>query len=206
MTSKRIITALTAVALSSMLLAGCTTTNGPTPTPSTASPTPTATAPTSITGEAPKDEDEAIDKAKATIGLLHDVWEQVDASGGHDADLFEAVATGAMLTTAQQDAARTAEGPILNVDGENVKGQATVTGKLAFEPKTAYGQEYEGVDNGLVIVPGCLDASGRVTTTADGKPAMTNPNPRNEVEYHVIYDAKTKTWLVNDRVSLGTTC
>lgn len=205
MTSKRIITALTAVALTGMLLAGCTAT-GPTPGPSTASPTPTATAGTSITGEAPKNEDEAITKAKATIVLLHDVWEQVDASGGHKPELFDAVATGRMLTTAQQDAASTANGPILNADGVSVKGQSTVTGKLAFEPKTAYGQDWEGITNGLVIVPGCLDSSGLVRTTADGKPAMKSPQTRVEVEYHVVYDAKTKTWLVNDRINLGTTC
>ena len=35
---------------------------------------------------------------------------------------------------------------------------------------------------------------------------MQNPTPRNEVEFHVIYDAETKTWLVNDRIDLGTTC
>lgn len=206
MTSKRIITALTAVALTGLLLTGCTSTTGPSPSPSTASPTPTATAPSSITGEAPEDEDEAIDKAKATITLLLDAWEQVDATGGNSPELFDVVATGRMLSRVQEDASRTANGPILNEDGESIEGQATVQGRIDFEPTTAYGQEYEGIANGLVIVPGCQDASGRITTTADGKPAMQNPNPRNEVEFHVIYDAETKTWLVNDRIDLGTTC
>jgi len=205
MTTKRIITALTAIAISGVLLAGCTGTGGPTPTASTGSPTPTPTA-SSITGEAPADEAEAIDKSEATVELLHDVWEQVDASGGHTPELFDAVATGRMLTEAQNSASRTANGPILNADGDSIEGQATVTGRLEFEQKTAYGQEYEGVDNGLVILVGCLDSSARITTTADGKPAMQNPNLRNEVEYHVVYNAETKTWLVNDRIDLGTTC
>lgn len=206
MTSKRIITALTAVALSSMLLAGCTTTAAPTPTTSTASPTPTVTAPTSITGEAPKDEDEAIDKAKATIDLLLATQAQISAAGGADASAYEAVATGKALKEFQEDALRISKGPILNADGDSIEGQSKVEGSLVFEPKTAYGQEYEGVENGLVIVPGCLDGSQRKITTADGKPAMENPKPRNEVEFHVIYNAETKTWLVNDRISLGTTC
>ena len=205
MTSKRIITALTAIALSGVLLAGCTTTGEPTPTATTASPTPTPTA-TSITGEAPVDEAEAIDKAKATIDLLLATQAEISAAGGTDASAYEAVATGRALQEFQEDALRISKGPILNEDGENVEGQSTVEGSLVFEPKTAYGQEWESVANGLVIVPGCLDGSARKITTADGKPAMQNPNPRNEVEFHVIYNAETKTWLVNDRISLGTTC
>ena len=205
MTTKRIITALTAIAISGVLLAGCTGTAGPTPTATTGSPTPTPTA-SSITGEAPADEAEAIDKAQATIDLLIVTQTEISAAGGTDASAYEAVATGRALQEFQEDALRISEGPILNEDGVNVEGQSTVEGSLVFEPKTAYGQEWESVANGLVIVPGCLDGSNRKITTADGKPAMQNPNPRNEVEFHVIYNAETKTWLVNDRIDLGTTC
>ncbi|WP_292809433.1 hypothetical protein [Microbacterium sp.] len=198
--------AVAGIIAAALTLTACTGTGNPTPTGSpTNTPTPTPTV-TPITGEAPADEDEAITKAQQTITLLLDVWEQVDATGGNNPELFDIVATGRALTEAQNDAARTANGPILNEDGESIEGQATVTGKLVFEPMTAYGQEYEGIANGLVIVPGCLDGSGRITTTADGKPAMTNPEPRNEVEFHVIYDAESQRWLVNDRISLGTTC
>ena len=35
---------------------------------------------------------------------------------------------------------------------------------------------------------------------------MQNPNPRNQVEYHVGYDVDRKAWLVNDRIDLGETC
>lgn len=198
--------AVAGIIAAALTLTACTGTGNPTPTGSpTNTPTPTPTV-TPITGEAPADEDEAITKAQQTITLLLDVWEQVDATGGNSPELFDIVATGRMLSRVQEDASRTANGPILNEDGESIEGQATVEGRIEFEPTTAYGQEYEGIANGLVIVPGCQDASGRITTTADGKPAMQNPTPRNEVEFHVIYDAETKTWLVNDRIDLGTTC
>lgn len=198
--------AVAGIIAAALTLTACTGTGNPTPTGSpTNTPTPTPTV-APITGEAPADEDEAITKAQQTITLLLDVWEQVDATGGNSPELFDIVATGRMLSRVQEDASRTANGPILNEDGESIEGQATVEGRIEFEPSTAYGQEYEGIANGLVIVPGCQDASGRITTTADGKPAMQNPTPRNEVEFHVIYDAETKTWLVNDRIDLGTTC
>ena len=198
--------AVAGIIAAALTLTACTGTGNPTPTGSPANtPTPTPTV-APITGEAPADEDEAITKAQQTITLLLDVWEQVDATGGNSPELFDIVATGRMLSRVQEDASRTANGPILNEDGESIEGQATVEGRIEFEPTTAYGQEYEGIANGLVIVPGCQDASGRITTTADGKPAMQNPTPRNEVEFHVIYDAETKTWLVNDRIDLGTTC
>lgn len=204
MSIKRI--TIAGIIAATLTLAACSNggTTDPTTTPSeTPTPTPTVTA---ITGDAPADENEAITKAEATIDLLLDVWEQVDATGGNSPELFESVATGRMLSRAQEDAARTANGPILNEDGDSIEGQSTVEGRLVFEPTTAYGQEYEGVANGLVIVPGCLDSSARITTTADGKPGMTSPQTRSEVEYHVIYDAETKTWLVNDRIDLGTEC
>lgn len=198
--------AVAGIIAAALTLTACTGTGNPTPTGSpTNTPTPTPTV-APITGEAPADEDEAITKAQQTITLLLDVWEQVDATGGNSPELFDIVATGRMLSRVQEDASRTANGPILNEDGESIEGQATVEGRIEFEPTTAYGQEYEGIANGLVIVPGCQDASGRITTTANGKPAMQNPTPRNEVEFHVIYDAETKTWLVNDRIDLGTTC
>jgi len=207
MSTKRTLTALAGIAAGLTLLVGCTNTS-PAPTPTTSSagtPTPSAT-PTSITGEAPADENEAISQAEATIDLLLSTQAQISAAGGTDPSRYEAVATGRTLEEFQEDATRIANGPLLNVDGDEVEGQSKVEGSLIFEPTTAYGQEWEGVTNGLIIVPGCLDGSERKITTADGKPAMQNPNPRNEVEFHVIYDADSKTWLVNDRISLGTTC
>lgn len=189
-----------------LTLTACTGTGNPTPTGSptdTATPKPTAT---SITGEAPENEDEAIAQAEAAIDLLFEVNAEVSAAGGTDSSPYDAIASGKALTFYQADAARIANGPILNEDGESIDGPSTVEGALVFEPKTAYGQEWQGIANGLVIVPGCLDGSDRLITTADGKPAMQNPNPRNEVEMHVIYDAEKKAWFVDDQISLGTTC
>lgn len=205
LTTKRTLTALAGLAAGMALLAGCTTA-GPTPSGSpSVTPTPTPTA-TSISGEAPTDEDEAITKAEATIELLMQVNAEVSAAGGTDPTPYESVATGKALEFYKADAAGIANGPTLNADGKNIDGPATVEGSLVFEPKTAYGQEWKGVANGLVIVPGCLDNSGRIITAADGSPAMKNPKPRNEVEMHVIYDAEQRIWLVNDQISLGTTC
>ena len=198
--------AIAGIIAAALTLTACTGTGNPNPTGSaTNSPTPTPTA-SSITGEAPADENEAITKAEAAIDLLFQVNAEVSAAGGTDPSPYEAVATGSALSFYQADAARIAKGPIINEDGDSIDGPSTVEGSLVFEPKTAYGQEWEGVANGLVIVPGCLDGSGRMITTSDGKPAMKNPNPRNEVEMHVIYDAEQKVWLVNDQISLGTTC
>lgn len=198
--------AIAGIIAAALTLTGCTGTGTPNPTGSaseTPTPTPSATA---ITGEAPADENEAIDQAEATIELLLATQTRVTEAGGTDTAAFEAVATGNALRTYVADAEGIANGPTLNEDGESIEGPSTVEGSVVFEPTTAYGQEYEGIANGLVIVPGCLDGSGRKITTADGKPAMQNPNPRNEVEFHVIYNAETQTWLVNDRISLGTTC
>lgn len=204
MSIKRI--AIAGLIAATLTLAACSNGGPADPTTSpTATPTPTPTA-TSITGEAPVDEEEAISQAEATIQLLFKVNAEVSAAGGTDPSPYEAVATGRALEFYQADAAGIANGPTLNEDGESIDGPSTVEGSLVFEPKSAYGQEWQGVENGLVIVPGCLDNSGRNITTADGKPAMKNPKPRNEVEMHVVYDAEQKVWLVNDQISLGTTC
>lgn len=204
MSTKRIaIAGIIAVALT---LTACTGTGTPNPTGSgTATPTPTPSA-TAITGEPPADENEAVDKAEAAIELLLATQARVTQAGGTDTAAYEAVATGNALRIYVADAEGIANGPTLNEDGESIEGPSTVEGSVTFEPTSGYGQEYEGIANGLVIIPGCLDGSQRKITTADGKPAMKNPNPRNEVEFHVVYNADAKTWLVDDRISLGTTC
>ncbi len=204
MSIKRI--AIVGIFAAALTLTACTGTGNPNPTGSTSgTPTPTPAA-TAITGEAPADEAEAIDKAEAAIELLLATQTRVSEAGGTDTAAYETVATGNALRTYVADAEGIANGPTINEDGDSIEGPSTVEGSVVFEPKTAYGQEYEEIANGLVIVPGCLDGSGRKLTTADGKPAMTNPNPRNEVEFHVVYNADTKSWLVDDRISLGTTC
>jgi outer membrane murein-binding lipoprotein Lpp len=202
MTHRTLIT-IGALLVSATLLAGCSSPTTPAAIPTTsATPTPTASGPVS----APKDEAEAIAAAEDAIDRLLTVYTEVDAAGGTNPEAFEAVAIGNALEDAKADAYRTAHGPILNEASESIEGQATVTGTLVFEQITAYGQEWQGIPNGLVIVPGCLDNSGRITTTADGQPAMKNPKPRNKVEFRVSYDAEREAWLVADRTSLGETC
>ena len=89
----------------------------------------------------------------------------------------------------------------------NVEGQAKTEGRIMFEPETAYGQEHNGVENGLVILPGCMDISGYKITTADGKPAYRPDSDRNKVEFQVTYDAERKLWLVSDLLDFtGQTC
>ncbi|WP_193599378.1 hypothetical protein [Microbacterium sp. YJN-G] len=200
--------ALAGIIAAALTLTACTGTGNQNPTASpTDTPTPTPTA-TSITGEAPADEDEAITKAEAAIELLLATQAQVtgEGNGGTDTAPYEAVATGAALQRYIEDAARIANGPTLNEDGESIDGPSTVEGAVVFEPMTAYGQEWQGVPNGLVLVPGCLDLSGRKITTADGKPAMQNPNLRNQFEFQVSYDAESKTWKVSNLIDLGATC
>ncbi|KXZ58740.1 hypothetical protein Mlaev_02443 [Microbacterium laevaniformans] len=194
-----------AVAIAGALtLAGCTGTQPPVSSPTVStSETPTPT-PTSF--EPPADEAEAIAAAEATITRLLTIQAEVDQAGGTDTAAYDAVATGKALQLYVANSTRIAEGPLLNEDGESIDGQSTVEGAITFEPLSAYGQEWQDVPNGLVIVPGCLDGSGLKITTADGKPAMQNPNPRNQVEFHVVYDVDQKSWLVNDRISLGETC
>lgn len=205
MTSKRIITALTAVALSSMLLAGCTSTPEPTFTPGTPTPTPTSAGPT--TYDPPADEAEAISAAEDTIEQLLVVQGEVHAAGGTDTARFDDYATGKALDNYVTNAQRIAKGPLANEDGQNVEGQAKTEGRIMFEPETAYGQEFNGTANGLVIVPGCLDISEYKITTADGKPAYRPDSDRNKVEFQVIYDAERKLWLVSDRIDFqGQTC
>lgn len=194
------------ILLAALTLSACSTGPGadPTATPTdSATPTPTATdgpvAP-------PSSEEEAIDAATARIELLLQTQEEVTSAGGTDTTPYEAIAIDGALEFFEQDATRIAEGPLLNEDGESIDGQATVEGALLFEPDTAYGQEWESTPNGLVIVPGCLDSSERMITTADGKPAMQNPEPRNQVEFQVVYDADRQAWLVSSLISTGETC
>ncbi len=205
MTTKRLIPTLAAIALGSMLLAGCTPT--PEPTPTTPSPTPSETSNEPITYDPPADEAEATSAAQDTIHQLLTVDSEVRAGGGTDTARFEDLATSNALEIFTNLATRIAKGPIANEDGENVEGQATFEGAIIFEPETAYGQEFNGIPNGLVLVPGCDDISNTKITTADGKPAYRPESDRLKVEYQVTYDADRKLWLVSNRIEFqGQTC
>lgn len=191
--------------IAAAILTGCTSDPGPTWTPGT--PTPTATATTPTTVEPPADEAEAIAAAEDTINRLLAAQSEINAAGGTDPSRYDDLAMGKALADFQTNAQRIAKGPLANENGENVEGQAKTEGIIVFEPETAYGQEFNGIPNALVIVPGCMDISGYKITTADGKPAYRPDSDRNKVEFQVTYDADRKLWLVSNQIDFtGQTC
>lgn len=200
---KRTLAAAATLTVAALLITACAPQAAPTPT-GTSTPTPTSATREPV--DPPADEAAAIAEAETTIDLILDEQEKVGNRGGTDTTVYETLATGKGLELFLADAKSLEEGPILNIDGDNVEGQSTAEGRINFTPTSAYGQENDGIENGLVIVPGCLDASERMITTADGKPAMQNPNPRNKVEFQVTYDKEQKLWLVSNRISTGETC
>lgn len=200
---KRTLAAAATFTVAALLITACAPQAAPTPT-GTSTPTPTSATREPV--DPPADEAAAIAEAETTIDLILDAQEEVGAAGGTDTTPFETLATGKALQIYTADAKSIAEGPILNADGKQIEGQATVEGRINFTPTSAYGQENDGIENGLVIVPGCLDASERKITTADGTPAMQNPKLRNEVEFQVTYDKEQKLWLVSNLIETGGTC
>ena len=205
MTSKRLITALTAIALSGMILAGCTSTAAPTPGPSTTSPTPTPSTGTKV--PPPANEDEAIASAKDVLTKWFKVRGEVNAAGGTDTTPIESLSTGRALTVAVESANRIATGPLVNEDNVSVDGPSTTEGQITFETIAAYGQERSGVENGLVTINACQDSTGYKIITNDGKPALVDQNNARLVyDYQVIYDAEKQAWLVSDLINTGSKC
>lgn len=199
----RTLTAATGLVVATLLIAGCTTEAGPKPTPSQSSAAPEETrGPVA----APESEDEAIEAAEAVLTEWFEVRGEVNAAGGTDTAELEELSTGTALERAVGDAAEIASGPLLNVDGENIEGQVTAEGAITYETVTAYGQEWEGTENGLVTINACQDASDYKLTASDGSAGMTPESLRNTFDYQVIYDAERQAWLVYDLISLGETC
>jgi|GEM_PF-1798713 hypothetical protein len=194
--------ALGAIALT--LLTGCTTTPQATESPS-ATPTPTETTRGPVAP--PESEEEAIEQADAVLTEWFITRGEVNAAGGEDPSPLEELSTGSALEKAKADAAHVANGPILNVDQENIDGPATTEGSIKYETIAAYGQEWEGVENGLVTINACQDASDYKIFASDGSEAMRPPEPRVKFDYQVIYDAEREAWLVYDLIDLGSqTC
>lgn len=197
--------ALAALAIAAALLAGCTSNPEPTFTPGTPTPTETTAAP--ITYDPPADEAEATAAAEDTIERTLTAQSEINAAGGTDPSPYDDLAMGKGLDYFTRDAQRIAKGPLANENGENVEGQAKTEGRIMFEVETAYGQEFNGIPNALVIVPGCMDISEYKITTADGKPGYRPDSDRTKVEFQVTYDADRKLWLVSDVLAfVGQTC
>lgn len=202
MSIKRI--AIVGIFAAALTLTACTGTGNPNPTGSTSgTPSPTSTAGTKV--PPPASEDEAIDSAESVLTDYFVTRGEVNAAGGADPSPLEALATGKALAVAVNDAAYVAKGPVLTVDQVNVDGPATTEGAIKFETVTAYGQPWEEVENGLVTINACQDASEYKVLASDGSEAL-RPEARTTFDYQVIYDSERETWLVYDLISLGESC
>lgn len=199
----RALTAATALAAATLLIAGCTTQAGPSPTPSQSSAAPTETrgpvAP-------PKSEDEAVDAAESVLTEWLATRGEVNAGGGKDTSVLEELSTGKALDLVISDAAHIANGPILNVDQKNIDGPGKTDGAITYEPLTAYGQAWEGTENGLVTVNACQDMTEYNIWASDGSEAMRPDDRRTKVDYQVVYDTARQAWLVYDVIGLNETC
>ncbi|MFF8188777.1 hypothetical protein ACF044_16105 [Microbacterium sp. NPDC016588] len=202
MSIKRI--AIAGIIAAALTLTACTGTGNPNPTASPSNtPTPTSTAGTKV--PPPASEDEAIAAADSVLTEYLVARGEVNAAGGTDTSSLEVLATGKALDVAVRDAAYVAEGPVLNVDQVNVEGPATTEGAIKYETLSAYGQPWEDVENGLVTINACQDASEYKVFASDGSEAL-RPDARTTFDYQVIYDSERQTWLVYDLISLGESC
>jgi len=202
MSTKRL--ALAGIIAAALTLTACTGTGTPNPTGSASeTPTPTSTAGAKV--PPPASEDEAINAAESVLTEYFITRGEVNAAGGADPSPLEALATGKALDVAVNDAAYVAEGPVLNVDQVNVEGPARTEGAIKYETVTAYGQPWEEIENGLVTINACQDASEYKVFASDGSEAL-RPDPRSTFDYQVIYDSERETWLVYDLISLGESC
>ena len=202
MSIKRI--AIAGIIAAALTLTACTGAGNPNPTASPSNtPTPTSTAGTKV--PPPASEDEAIAAADSVLTEYLVARGEVNAAGGTDTSSLEVLATGKALDVAVRDAAYVAEGPVLNVDQVNVEGPATTEGAIKYETLSAYGQPWEDVENGLVTINACQDASEYKVFASDGSEAL-RPDARTTFDYQVIYDSERQTWLVYDLISLGESC
>lgn len=204
MSTKRSI-AIAGLIAAALTLTACSTGGTPTPTKTTATPSPTSTALNSPVA-APKSQDDAITAAETVLATWYKTWAAVNAAGGTDTAPLKEVSTGQALSVVEDGANRIANGPLLNKDGESINGSATTKGAMTFEPSTAYGQKWQGIENGLVTIDGCQDSTNYHVTTHDGKPAMRRADDRIKLEYQVAYDPKSQLWLVLKQVDLQATC
>lgn len=199
----RTLTAATALVAATLLIAGCTADAGPKPTPSQSSAAAEATrepvAP-------PANEEEAITAAESVLTEWFEVRGEVNAAGGTDTAPLEELSTGNALDIAVRAAEEVSTGPLLNVDKENIDGPIKTEGAFTHEMIGAYGQEWEGVGNGLVTINACQDASDYKLFASDGSEGLRPENLRNVFDFQVIYDADREAWLVYDIVNLNETC
>ncbi|GAA1745538.1 hypothetical protein [Microbacterium paludicola] len=194
--------ALGAIALG--LLTGCTT-SAP---QATESPSPTPTETTRGPVAPPESEEEAIEQADAVLTEWFVTRGEVNAAAGTELDTspLEDLSTGRALEVAVRDATQISTGPVLNADTENVEGPGRAEGAITYEMIGGYGQEWEGVENGLVTINACQDGSEYTVYPSDGSDPYPNDQERNLFDYQVVYDNELQRWLVYDLISQGQTC
>lgn len=199
---KRTLAAAATLTVAALLITACApeATETPKPTETTAAPeTPAPVAP-------PESEVEAIAAADEVLTEWFEVRGEVNADGGKDTERLEELSTGTALERVLANAAEIASGPLLNVDGENIEGPVKTEGAITYEMKSAYGQEWEGVENGMVTINACQDGTEYKLFASDGSEGMRPEELRTTFDYQVIYDADREAWLVYDLISLGETC
>jgi hypothetical protein len=201
---KRTILTAASVTVAALLMTACSPT-GPQPTPtSTGTPTPTSTARGPV--DPPKDEASAVAVSEETLTEWFVVRGEVNAAGGKDTDRLKQLTTGNALPKVLADASQIANGPQLNKDGKNIDGPAKTQGAIKYVPLAAYGQPFEGIENGLVTIHACQDTSDYKVWAHDGSEAPTRPSERYLFDFQVTYSASAKAWLVSDLISLNQTC
>ncbi|WP_102191304.1 hypothetical protein [Microbacterium aurantiacum] len=199
---KRTIAAAATFTVAALLMTACAPAAVETPKPTQTTAAPETMAPVAP----PESEEEAVAAAEEVLTKWFEVRGEVNAAGGTDTEQLEALSTGTALERVLADAEQIANGPLLNVDEVNIDGPIKTEGAITYESKSAYGQEWEGVENGLVTINACQDGTDYKLFASDGSEGMRPAELRTTFDYQVIYDASREAWLVYDLISLGETC
>lgn len=199
---KRTLAAAATFTVAALLMTACAPAAVETPKPTQTTAAPETMAPVAP----PESEEEAVAAAEEVLTKWFEVRGEVNAAGGTDTEPLEAVAIGNALEVSVNDATHIATGPILNTDEKNIDGPGKTEGAITHETKSAYGQEWEGVEHGLVTINACQDGTSYKVFASDGSEAMRPADRRTTFDYQVVYDAEREAWLVYDLISLGETC
>lgn len=199
---KRTLAAAATLTVAALLITACAPEATESPKPTETTTAPETTAPVAP----PASEEEAIAAAEEVLTDWFEVRGEVNADGGTDTERLEAITTGRALERVLANAAEIANGPLVNKDKVEVEGPIKTEGAVKIEIKSAYGQEWETIPNGMVTVNACQDASEYKLWASDGSEAYPRPQERDLFDFQVIYDADSEAWLVYDLVALGETC
>lgn len=199
---KRTLAAAATFTVAALLMTACAPAAVETPKPTQTTAAPETMAPVAP----PESEEEAVAAAEEVLTKWFEVRGEVNAAGGTETAPLEELSIGNALEATLNDAAHIASGPQLNVDGENIDGPVTTEGAIRYETVSAYGQEWEGIENGLVTINACQDGSEYKVFASDGSPGMQPEEQRLTFDYQVTYNAERQAWLVYDLVSLNEPC